>query len=380
MSYKSMEAIMNVFNSREFYKPKKQYSKESIIYSNEVVEDFRKIAKVKTSREQLELSMELYNEFRLIDSVVRREFHDLYKRQEIAKGLHRFGKEAVRFYLSMEDGEAPTEAPEEGKAAPANPGKLAGLKEALKKAWQKFITMISSFIRWAQGIISSLIAKKDTIDPAKFDASKFTNMDAEINVPPVKESVLQDFAQLRTIVFSANDKFKNVATKDIKSVSTDDIKNAVADLTSKGDVNKFVNQTFYGTDEAPKKQKTTVGKFLNCTSGQKPALLEVCSKQYLETLTLCRKHMENSIKICNKVLKDASKNIKGDELKKIKELQWGMSMINNLNVKLFKNAISIRGYVSYAIQKGLNKKAEGSAKPAEGAQEQQPAENTNANQ
>lgn len=363
MSYKSMEAIMNVFNSREFYKPKKQYSKESIIYSNEVVEDFRKIARAKTSREQLELSMELYDEFRTIDSVIRREFYNLYKRQEIAKGLNKFGKEAVSFYLSMEDGEQ-TEAPADGKAAPVNQGKLAGLKEALKKAWQKIITMISSFVRWAQGIISSFLAKKDTIDPAKFDASKFTNMDAEINVPPVKESIINDFAQLRTIVFSANDKFRNVATKDIKAISTDEIKNAVSELTSKGDVNKFVNQAFYGTDEAPKKQKTTVGKFLNCTAGQKPKLLEVCSKQYLDALVLCRKHMENSIKICNKVLKDAGKDLKGDDLKKIKELQWGMSMINNLNVKLFKNAISVRGYISYAINKGLSKKG-GEAKPAE---------------
>ena len=146
MSYKSMEAIMNVFNSREFYKPKKQYSKESIIYSNEVVEDFRKIARAKTSREQLELSMELYDEFRTIDSVIRREFYNLYKRQEIAKGLNKFGKGAVSFYLSMEDGEQ-TEAPADGKAAPVNQGKLAGLKEALKKAGQKIITMISSFVR-----------------------------------------------------------------------------------------------------------------------------------------------------------------------------------------------------------------------------------------
>lgn len=364
MSYKSMEAIMNVFNTREFYKPKKQYSKEAIIYSDEVVDDFKRIAKAKTSREQLALSMELYDEFRTIDSVIRREFYNLYKRQEITKGLHKFGAEAVRFYLSMEDGEAPSETPAEGKAAPANPGKLAGLKEALKKAWQKFITMISSFLRWAQGIISSLIAKKDTIDPAKFDASKFTNMDAEITAPPIKNSVLSDFAQLRTIVFTANDKFRNVAIKDVKSITTDQIKEAVADLTSKGDVNKFINQTFYGTDDDPKKEKTTVGKFLNCTAGQKPALLEVCSKQYLDTLVLCRKHMEQSIKICNKVLKDAGKDLKGDDLKKIKELQWGMTLINNLNVKLFKNALSVRGWVSYAIKKGLSKKG-GEAKPAE---------------
>lgn len=371
MSYKSVESIMNMFGSREFYKPKATYSKESVIYSNEVVEDFVKIRRAKTSREQLALSMELYNEFRTIDSVIRREFGNLYKRQEIAKGLNRFGKEAVSFYLSMEDGEQ-TEAPADGKAAPVNQGKLQALKEALKKAGQKFITMISSFVRWAQGIVSSMVAKKDTIDASKFDASKFQNMDAEINVLPVKDSILQDFTQLRNIVWNANDKFINIATKDIKAITVDEIKSAVADLTNKGDVNKFINQTFYGTDENPKKIKTTVGKYLHCTAGQKPALLDVCSKGYLDVLVACRKRMENSIKLCNKVLKDTAKPLEGEELKKIKELQWGMTLINNMNVKMFKNAVSIRGYISYAIKTGLSKgkQSGGEQKPAEQQPEQ----------
>lgn len=346
MSYKSMEAIMNVFNTREFYKPKKQYSKEAIIYSDEVVDDFKRIAKAKTSREQLALSMELYDEFRTIDSVIRREFYNLYKRQEITKGLHKFGAEAVRFYLSMEDGEAPSETPAEGKAAPANPGKLAGLKEALGKAWEKFITMVSSFFRWMQGIISSLIARRDTIDPAKFDASKFTNMDAEINAPPYKQNLFKELDQ--TIRDSSVELNRDTAT----------------DSYVKKDVDKEINQIFYGTDEKPKKQKTTVGKFLNCTAGQKPKLLEVCSKKYLDDLIALKKSTEETIKAAKQVYGKMKKALSGDDLKRNKQEQYNLTFHNNKNVKLFKEALSARYFVSYAIKKGLSKKG-GEAKPAE---------------
>ena len=42
MSFKSMESVLNLFNNKPL---KTQYSKESIIYSTELVNDMRKLVK-----------------------------------------------------------------------------------------------------------------------------------------------------------------------------------------------------------------------------------------------------------------------------------------------------------------------------------------------
>lgn len=347
MSFKSMESVLNLFNNN---KPlRKQYSKESVIYSTELVNDMRKISKYDAFSKEFDDNLaRISDEIDMISYSVENYFNNIDKRVSIATSLkEKYSVEMMNFYIDAFASRSTETIGEKAKAAGS--AVVNTIKEAVKRIIAFFYGLIKKLEAFVKRLFIGSFAKTEK----EFKAENFTNMDAEVSVHKLASNL-----NASNFGFSDANSNKLDASVYNKGGASMADKNAYED-----EVAKKIYQKYFGTDEKPKAEKMTVATFLNAKSGQRPALIDLISDKGVENVKKGQKVFENNIKIA----KDLEKHIVS--LNKKKDDDYGKETTENARnrlklLNLMQKSASLEFTCIFTVLSDVNKAVKAGLKKA----------------
>lgn len=272
MSFKSMESVLNLFNNKPL---KTQYSKESIIYSTELVNDMRKLVKYDAfSREFDDTLGRISEEIDMTIHSIESFFYNMERKYTIGKSLQKeFSAEMFDFYArSLEKIDIKETAKNIGKT----------VQEACKRIIAFFWGLIKKLEAFVKRLFIGQFSK--TFD--KFKAEDFTNVNAEVKVHKLASNL-----SINNFGYDLNEADKAFGLFG-KDASDDSLAGKNAYESNR---EKLIYKKYFGTEEKPKAETMTVATFLNASSGQKPALLDLLSKKGVEKVKEGQKVFKKSI-------------------------------------------------------------------------------------
>lgn len=293
----------------------KSVRRRNIVYSNELVKDIKLLRRCR-SLESIDIYLDnRINELETIESISNRYIRDLaIKNRRALEIQRRVSLEAANlYYYSLE-------------AMPDVKGAAAAAGEGIKKFFEKLLAIIVGFGKriasWVNGFFVSRYNKfyKD------FNAAKFQNLSATVNVPPIPKDVVN---KMKTSISSKGIQQIQKLTERIqngKDISVDSI-NTLTEAANGINPNEIFAEIF-GNSELkgmPKNREMTVSEFFHkAKAGQKPAMLEVLSPAMKDLWNADMK----AIKELSGVCKAAMNRVKEVESKAAGENKEGMKEYN----------------------------------------------------
>lgn len=314
MSYTSIINMIDKNKKRNAYQPRKRNIKNTALYDNQLTRSFVRIARATPSR-CLKMTYEAFDEIRALEFMNKMTTEDYRERKLRIKNMKAFSLEAASYLYSLE---------EENKST----NWFRKVLEFFKNIWRKFIEAVSSFARWVANQVKFFLARFANGIYKKFQESNFTNMNAKIKVTPVPNVAeatgiaLWDYDN-KTIkdiekkwydaLVKSDEAFKKLTLECRKLAKEKNIElinerfkvfdnmlgyiDAVLDLKKDQSPKELVYENFYESKTKPKKIETTVGEFLQCKAGERPAALELISENSLKALQLAYKEQFLIIKL-----------------------------------------------------------------------------------
>lgn len=338
MSFKSMESVMNLFSNKPL---KNRYSKESVIYSTELVNDMRKLVKYDAfSKEFDDQLARISEEIDMTVHSIESYFDSMERKYLIGKSIQKeFSKEMFDFYArSLEK----IDIKEVGK------GILKTVEAAFKRFWAWLVGMIKKIVAFGTKIWIGQYKK--TYE--SFKAENFTNMDAKIKVHKLNDN-------LNTNEFT----FGNYIKTQFDAVENK-TNNSNADRVETNDkLIAEINEKYFGTKEKPETVETTVGSYLKAKSGQKPNKIELLGK--VDNIKKAESEMQNLLKLSKsqyqKMVASTKKQNKGtDEGAKQDFMQYkiaaqNISYLQRAVTHEFMCMATVLGDINKAVKAGLSK-------------------------
>lgn len=346
MSFKSMESVLNLFNNN---KPlRKQYSKESVIYSTELVNDMRKISKYDAFSKEFDDNLaRISDEIDMISYSVENYFNSIDQKVSIATSLkEKYSVEMMNFYIDAFASRSTETVGEKAKAT----GKA--IVKTIWEAIKRIFAFLYGLIKKLQAFITRIFIGRYVKTYKEFKAENFTNIDAEISVRKLNPSLTPDkfgFAKDEIIPDKIKDKLGKVRivgsftrkldTQIDKKVSGYDSDNDGLTNEEKTEFeNKLFTETYqkyFGTDEKPKAEKMTVGAYLHINKPSfTPKMLEILSEKSINEIKQGQKTFEDTLKKAKEFQKEIEKfnkdNKTDDSQTNIQAARTKLTLINLL--------------------------------------------------
>ena len=293
---------------------KTKFSRENIIYSNELVRDFKLLRRSNTLE-----SIDIFINNRINELETLESFEEMNQlnwksiTQKAVKIDNAISTEAAEIYLySLE-------------AMPDIKGALQKAGDTAKKIFEKLFSIIAGFGKRVQSWINTFFMKQANDFYNKFPLAQFKNLDVEVTAVKLPNDIVSKLEK------NSSDDAVNALRKQLSTMDFGDAAKMkeTADQVNPNNIFKLIFGDA-GEKGFPKKSKMKISEFFNgAKAGERPALLEVISpkmtglwKKDVEDLKILGNAIRKAISTTQNKIGDSSQN--PDAVKKYNESIAGL--------------------------------------------------------
>ena len=347
--------IMNILDLNKGVKP----SVNNILKDNDLVKGTIEIARMKTYDECQRFSRECVSDICLLDNLKQNDtirWVESLKRQKIIKSFSKEAYDTIMQYSLEED----------------NKNVFIKMLNFFKEIFKKGILYLEAFIKSIQLKYKEIMSRLNYGLYKNFDPAKFTKVDTEVNVTPLKYIDSIEDKSKKASNFIDEMISGGIFTYEKSQKVINDIEKAIGESKSKKDwkilynalekikeydeqldsekkvelnfekfeeLKKEINITIFGSSDIPKKRHIKISEYLKCTAKKRPKALECLSKNFLDKLRENSNKNKELSKILTTSIKQIEKLIKSgvdDKEVKQKMVKEVSKIFNNVKNSSFK--------------------------------------------